>query len=431
MKNFKWDKKYLYSGVTAFCVIIASIIFYLIVGQMSAVMAVVKRVISILNPILWGFVIAYLLCPMTKFLQRRLFNPLGDRIFKKEKWRVNGFGRAVSVFVAIIVMIAMISALLWLVLPQVYFSLESIVVAMPEYFRVVSEWFERMLVNYPTAEDIIGNTIGSLSDWLLDLIKNTVLPQLKDVVTNVTTGVYYFVRAIINILVGIVVSIYVLYSKEAFGARAKKIMYAILPKKRVNELLGALRHTNKTFMGFISGKLLDSLIIGAITYIFCLIAKMPYPALLAVIIGVTNIIPFFGPFIGAIPTALIVLMDSPIKCLVFVIYIIIIQQIDGNLIGPKILGNSTGLNGFWVMFAIILAGGLFGVAGMIIGVPLTAVIYSGVSHFVNLRLQKEGMPTATLAYMDQSESPPQASPKKKTETAKDSDSTSDSPQNGK
>ncbi|NCC69937.1 MAG: AI-2E family transporter [Clostridia bacterium] len=221
---------------------------------------------------------------------------------------------------------------------------------------------------------------------------------MTDLVANITNGVYYFIRGVYYVVIGIIVSVYILFNKEAVGTGAKKVVYSVFSVPFAKKVLESARFTDGIFMGFISGKIVDSTIIGMICYICCMILGMPYPVLVSVIIGVTNIIPFFGPFIGAIPSAFLILMVSPLKSLEFVIFILLLQQFDGNILGPKILGESIGVNGFWVMFAIILGGGLFGFAGMLLGVPVFVVIYTGINTLVNRKLKKSGLPTETAAY---------------------------------
>ncbi|MEG2815556.1 MAG: AI-2E family transporter, partial [Oscillospiraceae bacterium] len=218
------------------------------------------------------------------------------------------------------------------------------------------------------------------------------------IVTSVSVGVISVFKVIANLFISVAVSAYVMFSREQFTAQGKKLMYCIIPVKQVKRILTAIRFTDRSFMGFFSGKLLDALIIGIICYIGCLLIGIPDAVLIAVIIGITDIIPFFGPFIGAIPSALIVLMYSPWKCLIFIAFIIVLQQFDGNILGPKILGSSTGLNGFWVLFSILLFAGLFGPIGMIIGVPVFAVLYAGVKSLVSGRLKKRGLPSETEVY---------------------------------
>ena len=203
---------------------------------------------------------------------------------------------------------------------------------------------------------------------------------------------------IYNLAIGIIASVYLLCNMEGFGASCKRMIYSILSVDRAKKFLDALAFVNKTFMGFINGKLVDSAIIGVLCYIVCSILDMPFTLLVSVIVGVTNIIPFFGPFIGAIPSSIIILMVSPIKCLIFVVFVFLLQQLDGNVIGPKILGSTTGVSAFWVMFSIILGAGLFGFWGMLLGLPVFVVIYTAINLAVEDSLKRKNLPSEQLDY---------------------------------
>ena len=398
MKNFRWDKKYLYWGITAFCVIGACILFFWILQGWPTLWGLLSRIMAILSPFVWGLVISYLLSPMTRWFQNKLFAPLGKRIFKTNVKHVFGFSRAMAILLAILVALALVTVLLWLILPQLYTSVESIVMNMSSYMAHVEGWIKKLFEDYPEAEEFLIPVLGDLSEGLSGWIKNSLLPVMDSVVTSAYTSVVFVVKGVYNIFVGLVVSCYVLFNKETFGAHVKKILYSIFSKRGVERFLHALDFTDRAVMGFVSGKILDSLIIGLLCYICCSLLRMPYVVLISVIVGVTNIIPFFGPFIGAVPCALIILMSSPMKCLIFIVFIILLQQLDGNIIGPKILGSTVGINGFWIMFSIILGAGLFGFLGMLLGVPVFSVIYAGVRCLVNERLKKRGLPVETAKY---------------------------------
>lgn len=308
--------------------------------------------------------------------------------------------RGLSVALSILVALLIIAALIWLIIPQIYTSVESIVLNSQDYYDTIIGWINKFFENNPEVEEVLLSATGNVSDSLLDWAKTALLPSMGKVVTSVTTGIYAVLRAILNVLIGFVVACYVLSNMELFLAKSKKVLYSMFSVKASKRILKAIRFTDTAFMGFISGKVIDSAIIGVICYICCAIMRMPYVVLVSVIVAVTNIIPVFGPFIGAVPTALIILLVSPMKCLIYVIFIIVLQQIDGNIIGPKILGSSTGINGFWIMFAILLGGGLFGFIGMLLGVPVFVVIYAGLEKLVNDGLKKRGLQTETAEYMD-------------------------------
>ncbi len=229
---------------------------------------------------------------------------------------------------------------------------------------------------------------------------NSIIPKLGDLSIKVKDGAIDFVIALKDFIIGFIVAIYLLISKETFIAQTRKVMYAIFPKNVGKSILRVSARINSTLSGFLSGKLVDSFIIGTICFIVMRIFSWDFAVLISVIIGVTNIIPFFGPFFGAIPSALLLLMAAPKQVIPFVIFIIILQQVDGNIIGPKILGDSTGLSPFWVMFAIFVGGGLFGFAGMLLGVPIFAVVYELFREFVEYLLKKKKLSHRTSDYND-------------------------------
>ena len=400
-KRFRWDKKYLYWGITGFCVIACAILFFMALNYISALGTAVKTLVKILSPFIWGLVICYLLAPLMRALERGAFLPLGRRLYQKSK-KSNGerFARNLSVLVSEIIMLALMAALVYLILPQLYSSLETIVVNSNTYIANVTNWVTKMLEDYPEIERYASQLLGTVNTNLMDWIQGTVLPELGSLVTNVTTGVYYVLMGVYNLVIGIIVSVYILSNLEGFTASAKRMLYSLFPVETAEKIREGLAFTDRTFMGFINGKLLDSAIIGLICYIVCAILKMPYALLVSVIVGVTNVIPFFGPFIGAVPSAIIILMVSPLKCLIFIVFIIVLQQVDGNIIGPKILGSSIGINGFWVMFSKILWSGLFGFWWMLLGVPVFVVIYTAINSRIERRLKENDLPWRVEEYSE-------------------------------
>ncbi len=413
MKKFiKWDKKYLYWGLTAFCVVAAAILFFMALNYIGVLGEGIGKIFKILSPFIWGLIITYLLCPLMLRTEKSLFIPLTEKILAKirakskikfkMKSKADGrkLARGLSLLLSEIVLIAIIVAMFYLIIPQLYDSIEKIVKNSDEYYNVISRWVQSTLTDYPEIESYAVDALDKLSDNLVDWLRSTLLPELGSLVTNVTSGVFYAVKTIYNLIIGIIVSIYILAGIEGFVAGTRRFMYSVFSIDTAQIIRDALAFTDRTFTGFLYGKLLDSAIIGLICYIFCAIANMPYALLVSVIVGVTNIIPFFGPFIGAIPSALVILFVSPSKCLIFVIFIIILQQIDGNFIGPKILGSTTGISGFWVMFSIIFGAGLFGFWGMLLGVPVFVVIYSAANKRIEKKLKSSGLPIDEKEYAD-------------------------------
>ena len=392
-RRFNWDKRYLYWGVTAFCVIAAALLFYFAVGNITVFGNTISRLVSILAPFIWGLVICYLLSPLMRSVENRLFLPLARKLYRKNK-KNDGrrFARVLTVVFCEIVLILVLVALVYLIIPQMLSSVQTLISNSGAYIDNLSKWADGLFENYPVLDDYLGGFLDNFNTNLGNWLETTLLPRVGSVVTSVTSGVYGVAKSIYNLIIGIIVSIYLLSDKEGFVAAVKRMMYSIFSVETADRLRSGLNFVDRTFMSFLNGKLLDSLIIGIICYIVCSILQMPYTLLVSVIVGVTNIIPFFGPLIGAVPSALIILMVNPTKCLIFVIFVIILQQIDGNIIGPRILGNSTGITGFWVMFSIILGGGLFGFWGLLLGVPVFVVIYSLVTNLIVKKLKRNDLP---------------------------------------
>ena len=400
-RHFHWDKKYLYWGITAFCVIAASILFYMALHFLPALGKGIGTLVRILSPFIWGLVLSYLLTPLMRSLENNVFKPLGRRLFRNSKKKGGSrFARNMSVLVSELVLLVLLTALIYLILPQLYSSIEMIVQNSPTYLMNLSTWVTGLLKDMPQVEAYISNALGTVNQDIVGWLTNTLLPSLGSFVTNVTAGVYYVIRAVYNLIIGIIVSVYILSNLEGFKASSLRLLYSVFTIEAADWLRRGIAFTDRTFMGFINGKLLDSAIVGLICYIVCAILNMPYALLVSVIVGVTNVIPFFGPLIGAVPSAIIILMVSPFKCLLFVIFVIILQQVDGNIIGPKILGNSIGINGFWVMFSIILGAGLFGFWGMLLGVPVFVVIYTLVEKLIQRKLKRSDLPSEAADYVD-------------------------------
>ena len=322
---FKWDKKYLYWGITAFAVIAASVLFYMALKNFSLLASAVKKFVNILSPFLWGLAITYLLTPLMRRLQKNVFGPFAARLYKNNKKKDGSkLARGLSVLTAEIVFLLIIAAFIYLIVPQVYSSLETMVLSSSEYIAQTGAWIERLLRDFPGVMEYVVSTLNSVSNELNDWLKTTLLPELGSIVSNVTAGVYYVLMGIYNLLIGIIASVYILANVDSLSAHSKKLLYCIFSVDTAEKIREASRFVDKTFNGFIIGKILDSAIIGLICYIVCAILRMPYALLVSVIVGVTNVIPFFGPFIGAIPSSLIILLVDPIKCLIFIAFIILL-----------------------------------------------------------------------------------------------------------
>ena len=398
--KFRWDKKYLYWGVTALAVICASMLFYFGIFHMDVLIRGFRILSNVMMPVIFGVVIAYLLTPVVNFLEKKFFFPLMTRkkidINKKKKKAV----RYISVFFALMFALLIIYSLMAMIVPSIVESIISIINDMPRYVQNVGHWLNSILKNNPelrsTAIDFFNSYSSKVETWM----NVQLLPQLKEVLQQFTTGVFGALVFIKNFLIGAIISVYLMADKEGFLTQGKMFIYAVFDAERANDIIRGCRFVNKTFGGFVNGKIVDSAIIGVLCYILTSIIGTPYAILVSVIVGVTNVIPFFGPYLGAIPSAFIILLVNPMQCLYFLITILLLQQFDGNILGPKILGGSTGLSSFMVIVAILLFGGLFGIPGMIIGVPVWAVIVAGLKYLRNSWLKKKELPTDDKLYQE-------------------------------
>lgn len=412
--KFKWDKKYLYWGLTGFLVIIASISFFLILSRMSDISDFFSNIINTLKPVIYGLCFAYLMIPILNGIEKPL-KPLVQKLsdcllshkipktklpLRKKPLRINALTRAVSTALTVLISLLLVFALFSMVLPQLLQSLIQIFKNLPEYGYNLQSWLNQVLEDNPEIARDLNNVFNNISSYLEEWLKNTLIPQMQEILQKVTSGLLSAAIGLKNILIGVIISIYVLSSKDLFASQAKRVCYALLETAHANSLIKTTRKTHKIFGGFIYGKLLDSLIIGILCFLCMSILQWPYPVLISVIIGVTNIIPFFGPFIGAIPSAILILLVDPMTCLYFIIFVLLLQQFDGNILGPKILGDSTGLSSFWVITAILVSGGLFGFIGMLIGVPTFAVIYTLSKEAIERSLKGKSLPSHTKDYQD-------------------------------
>ena len=394
-----FNKKYLYWGITAFLVIACSILFYYVLFHRSSFTGGIGKIIQISMPIIDGFVLAYLITPILNKVEKCIIKPIYIKadipMTSKNKQRM----RAISILLTIVLILIVFYEFFGLIIPEVIRSVQSIIFQMPVYVNNLTNWALGLIKDNPDLEIAVNQLINQYSAKIMDYVNTNLLPHINELIKTLSLSVLGVFKAFWNFIIGFILSIYVLGSKEKFAGQAKKIAYALFDRKGGNELISNFRFIHSTFIGFIGGKIVDSIIIGIICFICTNIIGTPYAILVSVIVGVTNVIPFFGPWIGGIPSALLVLMVDPLQALYFVILILVIQQFDGNILGPKILGDSTGLSGFWVIFAITIFSGLFGVLGMIVGVPIFAVIYAAIKSVVNRLLRKKDLPTDIQPYM--------------------------------
>ncbi len=388
-----WEKKHIVWGITAFLTIAAAIIFYMVIEKWDTVQGVFLLVAKSIRPITYGLILAYLLNPLLNVIEHSFMLPLGKVLFKKNHKRAHSFARGTSILLAWMLAVVFIFALFALVMPEIYKSIESLIQIVPEFGNRLLENANRILKENPDILSFLEKFISGFTTDFAEIMQRVQdwLPNLNVMITSLTGSVYAVITVVFNMLVGIIVSVYILKDKEKFVAQIKRIFYSIMSMTKANNLIAFFRLSHDKFGNFITGKIFDSLIIGILCFIILLIFNMPYAALVSVIVGVTNVIPFFGPFIGAIPSAILILFADPIKCITFIIIIIVLQQFDGNILGPKILGSTTGISSFWVMFAILVGSGLFGVWGMVCSVPLFAVIYTLVGDGCHHALRRKGI----------------------------------------
>lgn len=393
------DKKHISLGITSFLVVASSICFYYLLFHGDRFLGKINAILVIASPVIYGIIFAYLLTPIVNSIEKKLLIPLFTKSSeinsKNKKWM-----RFLSVLMTVIIVILFIYGFFSILIPNVISSVKSISFAFPIYVNNLMHFADKYFEANPDIEALFNQLVSTYSVEIDKYLNNTIIPQMESLLKTVSLSLISVLKAMWNLIIGLIISIYVLCSKEIFAGQSKKIIYAIFSTKTANSLIKDFRFISDTFIGFISGKIVDSIIIGIICFIGTSLLKIPYALLVSVIVGITNIIPFFGPYLGAIPSAILILMINPIKCITFIIFILILQQVDGNFIGPKILGQSTGLSGFWVIFSITIFGGLFGFLGMIIGVPFFAVVYAMTRRIIDRMLKKRNLPISTSEYMN-------------------------------
>ena len=394
------DKPYFKWGTTALVVIIISILLVVIFTDIPGFFSVLKGFGAILSPLVAGVVFAFLLNPLVKFVDTRLCPVLEKKKQKNPKARYSPqkLSRAAGIVFALVIAVLLVYAFFSMLLPQLYESVMGIVASAEDYYRSIETWANKLLQDNPEIQSYVEAALDEVYNFLRNWVSTSLLSDMQKLLSTLTTSVIAVVKSVANLLIGLVASIYMLWSKDLFQAQAKKLIVAVFRPSAADHLFYLGRETNKIFNGFVIGKIIDSAIIGILCYFGMLILKLPYPILVATVIGITNVIPFFGPIIGAVPCAFLILLVNPLQCFYFVIFVICLQQLDGNVIGPKILGNTIGISGFWVLASITIAASLFGFAGMILGVPVFAIIYLLISDSVNNKLRKKQLTTDTNAY---------------------------------
>ena len=387
------------SNIIVVCV---GIVVYAAVMHIGQVWGVVRRVLHTAMPLVIGFAIAFILLPTVRRLER-----LFAKLFRRKPHPK--LGRVLAIIITYVLVLALLAGFFIMLVPQVVDSLKSVVTIvtnmLPRNIDDINDWvartplFKTVGLDSSQVTQIYKDIVAQVTTTLDHLTSNfsKTLTRVASIASSVGSGVY---SVLFHALVGLIASIYMLIDRERFLAQAKKVCYATMKRSTCETLIHWMRRANDIFAGFITGKILDSLIIGVICYIFMLIFGIEYPLLISVIVGVTNIIPFFGPYLGAVPSILFLLLVNPMSALWFAIFILILQQIDGNVIGPLILGDHVGLSAFWIMLSITVGGGLFGFAGMLLSVPTFALIYAIARTVIEKRLRAKELPEATERYVD-------------------------------
>ena len=381
MKNPE-RKPYVWGMLAGFGAISLSVLFFFLIYRLQGVEEAVAKVTDIMMPFIYGGIIAYLLRP--------LCNMYGNWFRKAFKGKHDRLAETLAITCSMITGGLAVYALIIMIAPQLYRSAANFWDSVPQKVEQLIAWAtatfgenEMLLHYFDLSYDALYTALDS---WA----KGTLVPYVTSLVSGVGSSVWKILMFLYNVLIGIFVAVYLLSSRKKFARQGVLLVRSVFKPRWADLILEEIAYIDRMFGGFIDGKIVDSAIIGVLCYIGCLIFKFPNPLLVSAIVGVTNVIPFFGPFLGAVPATILILIENPVKAFWFVLFVLGLQQLDGNVIGPKILGEHTGVSSFWVLFSIVLFGGLWGVAGMIVAVPLFAVLYDLVKRFVQVGLKRNG-----------------------------------------
>ena len=381
MKNPE-KKPYIYGMLAGFGAISLSVLFFFFLYRLQGVGQAMDTIAEILAPFIYGGVIAYLLRPVCNWYSRNM-----NKVFRGKRPKL---AEMLAVTLSMVTGLLAVYALIIMIAPQLYRSIVSLWASIPDKLDQLLAWFsetfgenEVLLQYFNTSSETIYN---ELDTWA----RGTLVPYIKDIVSGVGMSVWKVLLFLKNLLIGLIVAVYLLASRKKFGRQGVMVIRSALKPLWADMVLEEIAFVDKMFGGFVDGKLVDSAIIGMLCYIGCMLFRFPNALLVSAIVGITNVIPFFGPFLGAVPATLLILIENPMKALWFVLFVLLLQQVDGNIIGPKILGEHTGVSSFWVLFSILLFGGMWGLAGMIVAVPLFAVIYDIVKKLVVRGLKRNG-----------------------------------------
>ena len=390
-------RKYTVWGVMAFLVIAAAVLLIFLFVQKDDFLDLLGSLMSALAPVLVGGIMAYVMNPLMSFFDRKISHFLLKRVKKKK--RALSFSKGVSLLLTIIVVALILGVLVYMLVPEITSTVDRLVEEVPGQAESFLEWFKTTVGDGSWFGNALATVVEKVTAWIEDFVENGLFSFAGGLIGSVASGVLSVFGIIYNIVIGFVFSIYILLSKERFTASTKKFVFATFKRRKANRIIRTARACHHKFTGAITGKILDSAIVGVLCFVGMTLFNFPYVALISVIVGVTNLIPFFGPYIGAVPSALLILFVDPLQCLWFVIFIIVLQQIDCNILDPKIVGDSIGLSAFWVLFSCVVFGSLFGILGLLLGVPAMACLHMIFGEITDERLHKKGLPTKTEEYL--------------------------------
>ena len=381
------NKKYNTIALYAALVIAVNVLLIVAILKFNSILGFFEILVRVLSPVIWGLVIAFLMNPIMVNFEKLFSNKFKSTRGKKK------LVRALSVTVSAVVFLGIVVGLIVIVVPELVKSIIKLFENMGDLRENLEGWISKTFSSFPS---LVKSANEKIDTFTKDA--GAIFEKIQPVLDDIVSGAWGFLSFLKDFLLGFIVSLYMLCNKETLLAQIKKSIVSLTRKSTCAKIMNVSSQANKVFSGFIIGKIIDSIIIGLLCFIGLTLMDMPYNILIAVIVGVTNIIPFFGPLIGAIPSTLLMLIVDPKKAILLAIFILILQQFDGNILGPKILGDSTGLPGFWVLVSLIVCGGLFGFVGMVLAVPVFALLYSFTRSFVENKLRKKKLPVTTEYY---------------------------------
>lgn len=379
-------------------IILTSILFMFMLFQFNSIRKGLSYVLSAIAPILYGLGLAYLINPIATTMRNGFTRLLSKKMKNKEK--AKSIGKTLSIILSTVIILLLVAIIVWLVIPQLYESIAKLVSSMPGYLKTAESWYDGLKISEDSWANILHEYIYKGIDSLSKWFESDLMSTLEKAGSIIISGAIEVANFLFNVFLGFIVAIYALIEKDKFVGQSKKLLYSVVKTERANKLLDTARHADKIFGGFLTGKILAAFIFAILSIIILSLLRVPYALLVSVVIAVFNLIPVFGPIIGAVPCAFIILLDDPWACLIFLIVDILLQLLDMNIITPKLLGNTTGLSPFWVMFALLFFGGLFGFIGMLLGVPFFGVLYYIINNAVSNKAKKKGLPVNSTDYDD-------------------------------